>query len=151
MVDPDVELVLLGPFVADATVVVRRSGDRRKRVAVEEQDRRGIEPRDRDPASGERVAGIASAGLRGGRRRIEDLRDDANDRLGEDALTLKQRRDRRNPHSANELARALIVGEEERSILQDRTAEHEAELVPTKDRFVRIRGGLWGEEVPCVE
>ena len=62
-------------------------------------------------------------------RGIVDGRHPAADRLGEDALTLQQRRHRRDHRAADRLALALIVDEEERVVLDERAAERAAELI----------------------
>src|ERR1051325_1980579 len=51
------------------------------------------------------------------------------------ALTLGQGRHCRDTHSRNQLSRALIVSEEERLVLNNRTTDHEAKLIAPEDRL----------------
>ena len=62
-------------------------------------------------------------------RGIVDDRHAAGDGFGEDALSLQQRRHRRDHRAANRLTLALVVDEEEGAVPSHRAADDAAELV----------------------
>src|SRR5262249_40045326 len=57
----------------------------------------------------------------------------------------------RGHHPPDELPHALEIAEEECVILDNRPADGEAILVATEDRFVRIVGRRWREQVSSVQ
>ena len=97
-------------LLAEQHVVVRRAAATRLRQIVQHLSREAAH-RDR------RARGIRLAG-----QRIAHID-------GQDALPLRQRRDGREHVGAARLLQHFEVGEEERAILENRPAQHTAELV----------------------
>ena len=68
--------------------------------------------------------------------------------LGEDALTLQQRRHRRDGRATDRLPLALIVDKEERAVGANRAPDHATKLIAAKERLGRIRRC---EKVPRIQ
>ena len=116
-------MILIDAFIAYSAIVVRRPGARRQRIPFQQDAGNRI-----DPIRGDDVARELTAyhARRSWNRRvgIVNKRDPSGDRFGEPTLTLQQRRDRGDHRAADRLPLSLIVGEEERPIVANRTAEN---------------------------
>jgi hypothetical protein len=130
VIDPDVALILVVHFVGGPAVVVGRSRRGRQRVAIDERQRDRIDRISRNRVVRERRAGRADGG-----RRIVDDGHAPVDRFGEDALPLQHGRHGGRDRPSDLLALSLVVGEEERPVPRNRSAEHAAELVPAVIRL----------------
>ena len=119
-VDLAARLVRVGGELLQAAEVVRVAGHVRVRERRQDLAREG-----------------------GHRNRRAGRIDDAGARIAhvdrQDALPLRRRRDGGKTRRPARLAQALVVGEEERLVLHDRSAEHAAELVPIELGFAGRR------------
>ena len=139
MIDSDVELILIDRLVVDAPVVVRGAGARRQRIV-----RRAARAR---PDRSDRQESCCPGTACGSRRRQVSGRSSLDrrwpergaDGLGEDALTLQQRRNGGDHGPADRLPLSLIVDEEERAVSANGPADNAAELVASKLRLAGRR------------
>src|SRR5262249_46499407 len=67
------------------------------------------------------------------------------------SATLRDRRNVRDQDSADELAHALEIAEEEGVIFDDPSPGGKTVLVTAEDRFVRVGGRRWREQVARVQ
>ncbi len=135
VIDPEVGGAAVLGAVARAGEIIRQPRRRRRRVKGDVIQRDRVEPARRDEVAGER-------GARGGGRIVNRHRE-----LGEVAGAHLHRRHGRHEGEALRQLEALVVAEEERLVLLQRTADAAAELILIERRL--RPGGR--EEVAGVE
>src|SRR6185369_12022547 len=123
MIEAHIALVLIVDFIGGAAVVVRSSGGRWQRVAIEQRERHGIHRAPWDRVAGKRRTSRPDSG-----RGIVDGGDPPADRFREDPLPLQQGWHRRRDRSSNRLTLTLIIREEKRPVFHERPAQHAAVL-----------------------
>ena len=138
LIDARIELILVVGLVCGPAIVVGRPRRGGLRIPLEQRQRHGIEAVGRDGAVRERCAREPAAPVGHGRAGIVNNRHAAGDRLGEDSLSLQQRRHRRDHGPADALPLTLVIDEEERPVATERAAQDAAELVPAE---VGLGGG----------